>query len=156
MIRAWVLRLNDREKLLLAGGALLSLAILLYLIVWRPMTAEQSRLQEQVDRKQALVVWMRAATEEAKRLQQSGNPPLPSNKPLEQLIADHISRMRLKTERLTKSGDSEVTLFIDKAEFNQILQFMEQTSREGVRLVKADLHTAASPGRVNVQMTLSK
>lgn len=156
MIKVWIQGLSDRERLLLAGGALLSFATLLYLLAWRPMVAERSRLQEQVDRKQALVVWMSAASEEAKRLQPSGTLSASSDKPLEQLLADQASRLQLKAERVTSGGAGEVTLALENVEFNRLLQLLEQSDQEGVRLLKADLHSAASSGRVGAQLTFSK
>lgn len=156
MIKAWIQELSDRERLLLAGGALLALATLLYLLAWRPMAAERSRLQEQVERKQALVVWMSAVSEEAKRLQPSGTPSALSDKPLERLLADQASRLQLKTERVTPDGAGEVVLALDNADFNRLLQLLEQSSRDGIRLLKADLRSTASPGRVGAQLTFSK
>lgn len=156
MIKARIQELSDRERLLLAGGALLSLAMLLYLLAWRPMAAEQARLREQVERKQALVVWMSAASEEAKRLQPSGTLSAPSDKPLEQLLADQASRLQLKVAQVTSGGAGEVTLAFDNADFNRLLQLLEQSSRDGIRLLKADLRSAAAPGRVGAQLTFSK
>jgi len=156
MIKAWIQELSDRERLLLAGGALLAFATLLYLLAWRPMAAERTRLQEQVERKQALVVWMSAASEEAKRLQPSGSASAPSDQPLERLLADQASRLQLKMERVTPGGAGEVTLALDNADFSQLLQLLEQSSRDGVRLLEADLHSAAAPGRVNARLTFSK
>lgn len=156
MIKAWIQELSDRERLLLAGGVLLALATLLYLLAWRPMAAEQSRLREQVERKQALVAWMSAASEEAKRLQPSGTAATPSDKPLERLLADQASRLQLKTERVTPGGAGEVTLALDNAEFNRVLQLLEQSNRDGIRLLEADLRSAAAPGRVGAQLTFSK
>lgn len=156
MIKAWIQELSDRERLLLAGGALLSLATLLYLLAWRPMAAEQARLREQVERKQALVAWMSAASEEAKRLQPSGMLSAPSDEPLEQLLADQASRLQLKVAQVTSGSAGEVTLALDSADFNRLLQLLERSSRDGIRLLKADLRSTAAPGRVSAQLTFSR
>lgn len=156
MIKARLEELSHRERLLLAGGALLAFATLLYLFAWRPMVAEQARLKEQVERKQALLVWMSAAREEVKRLQPSGSATVPSDMALERLLADQLSRLQLKAERLAPNGAGEVMLSLDNADFSRLLQLLEQSSRDGIRLLKADLRSAASPGRVAGQLTFSK
>jgi len=155
MIKAWLLELSDREKLILGGGGLLSLAILLHLLLWRPMTAEHERLQKQVDKKQALAVWMSAAAGEAQHLQRSSPRPPASDRPLEQLLAEQVARLRLESKRLPGGEAGAVALRLDNAEFDRVLQLLEQLSQTGVQLVEADLRSAVQPGRVNAQLSFS-
>ncbi|MFD1692130.1 type II secretion system protein GspM [Azotobacter chroococcum] len=75
---------------------------------------------------------------------------------LEQLLADQASRLQLKVAQVTSGGAGEVTLALDNADFNRLLQLLEQSSRDGIRLLKADLRSAAAPGRVGAQLTFSK
>lgn len=156
MLRARYQRLNDREKLLLWLGSPAALLLIAYLLLWRPLTLEREQLREQVEARQALVGWMQTAALEAKRLQQNRPAASAGAVPLQQVISTRAAAQGIKLERMQNRDDTQAQLWLDNADFNQLLPFLDHLSRDGVRVEKASLRTAKTPGRVDAQFTFSR
>jgi len=148
--------LSDREKLLLWGGSALALALLLYLLVWRPLSAQNQRLEQLISEKRALVGWMQQAAAEVKQLRQRSPVGGDAGLPLQQLITAEAARQRIKLERMQSRSDNEAQLWLDDAEFNQLLPLLDQLNQQGVPLVKASLRATKTPGRVDAQLTFGR
>jgi general secretion pathway protein M len=70
-MKDWFLGLEPRERLLVAGGALVLVLLLLYVLIVEPLTSRYASLREGVAEQRKTLVWMQQAAREVQTLKRS-------------------------------------------------------------------------------------
>lgn len=157
MARAWDLSsslhsLSPRDRrTLLVGGVIV--AILVVLAVIR-LDHSVSRLQGQVARKQADLVWMRNAAPEI-----AAAGPVRSNSGESLIVVvDQSARESGLGNSLAgsqPSGPGELSVQLEKAPFDALVGWLARLSQQnGVQIESATIDTAGQPGTVNATLVL--
>ena len=142
---------RDRRTLLVGG---VIVAILIVLAVILPLDHSVSRLQGQVARKQADLVWMRNAAPEI-----AAAGPVHSNSGESLIVVvDQSARESGLGNSLAgsqPSGPGELSVQLEKAPFDALVGWLARLSQQnGVQIESATIDTAGQPGTVNATLVL--
>lgn len=157
MTGAWQ-QLEVRQQRLVALAAAVLLAALLYVWVWEPLTVAREAERERIAGQQALLNWLEAVTPLAERLRERGAD-----------VRDHDGRSLLgvtdetaraaglagAVARIEPSGDGEVRVWLEDADFVSIMGWLEDYSRSRpVRVSRLQVDRAEGEGQVDARLTL--
>ena len=156
-MKDWYNKLEPRErKFLIAGGTALIIAFL-YFIMWQPFVKKLERLEKSTQEQQKLVTWMKARAVEVKQLRQASGPVanIPKGRSLLGVIDKTTKARRLDTavKRVKPEGDSKARVWLESADFNAIIRWIEELQRQqGVKVVNAVVDRTKEPGKVDARI----
>jgi len=156
-MKTWWGNLSSRERLLTAGGALLTLALLLYALAWRPFQASHRRLQQSVVEQRAELAAMRQMAEEIKRLDGSGGkPPTADGRSLLTLV-DQTARaagLGAALKRVTPQGADRLGVQFEAVEFDKLIPWLGALERDHrIAIVNLSVDRATA-GRINARLVV--
>ena len=157
-MKAWWEGLSRRERLLTAGGMTLTLALLLYALVWQPFQASHRRLRQSVAEQRAELAAMRQIAGEIKRLGGSGvttASPVDGRSLL--TLVDQTARaagLGAALKRVTPQGENRLGVQFDAVEFDQLAPWLGALERNHhVAIINLSVDRATA-GRVNARLTV--
>lgn len=152
-------QLTFRERLTLIIGFVAALSIVLYTLVWQPWQEELNRLRTVVPEKTRTLEWMQAQAKQIKTLtEQSTVGATQSDLPLLTLIERSANQVEIReTISRMNPGDKEdqVRIWMDDAEFDRWLLWLEALNNSGVRVAEANIDRSRE-NRVNIRTTLER
>jgi general secretion pathway protein M len=150
----WYQGLAERERRFVLGGAVAAVLLLLFGVLL-PLDQSVTRAQSRLAHKQSDLAWMRSV---APQLQ--GAPtvtPVSSSRSLIAVV-DSSAREAGLGSSLTNSDPSGATglsIRLDKAPFDTIVGWLARLSdQHGIRVERATVDSAGSPGLVNAGIVL--
>jgi general secretion pathway protein M len=154
-MKAWWEGLSSRERLLVAGGATLTLVLLLYVIAWQPFQASHRRLRQSVAEQRVELTAMQQMAREIKQLGgSSGKPPATEGRSLLTLV-DQTARaagLGAALKRVTPQGEDRLGVQFDAVEFDKLVPWLGALERDH-RIVIVNLSVdRAAAGRVNARL----
>jgi general secretion pathway protein M len=130
-----LLKLSARERLLLYGGGIILLVLSLYAFTYAPLIDGQKRLKSAIAAQQDLQTHLQHIRSEAMRLSATTstapNAASPTNQSLIGLIDSSSEQVGIKSniKRLTPEGADKVTLWLEKADFDQLVTWLAQLDK---------------------------
>ena len=157
-MKTWWEGLSHRERLLVSGGAMLTLALLLYALAWQPFQTSHRRLRQSVAEQRAELAAMRQMAEEIKRLGgASATPTLPVDGRSLLTLVDQTARaagLGAALKRVTPQGENRLGVQFDAVEFDQLVPWLGQLERDyRILIVNLSVDRTAT-GRVNARLTV--
>lgn len=157
-MKTWWDSLSVRERLLVAGGAVLTLTLLFYALAWQPFQASSRRLRHSVAEQRADLAWMRQAAAEIKRLEGvSGARPASDGRSLLTLV-DQTARaagLGNALKRVAPQGDDKLSAQLDLVEFDPFIAWLGALERNHrLTIVNLSVDRTAAAGRVNARVIL--
>lgn len=157
---AYLKQLNERERLLLLIVAPLLVLLVLYGLVWRPLSGHVDMLQQRVSRQQETLRYMHTAAQQVKQLrqQQSSTGRRGSNQSLLALVDRTVKQAGLTRalKRVEPDGSDKVKVRLEQAGFDAMVGWLESLQlRYGIRIESISVDAQDSPGSVNVRLTLT-
>ncbi len=155
-MKVWWESLSLRERLLVGGGAALTVILLLYVLIWQPFQASSRRLRLSVAEQRAELVWMRQAAAEVKRLD-SGSSARPADDGRSLLtLVDQTARsagLGNSLKRVAPQGDDKLSAQLDAVEFDPLIRWLARLERDHrLVIVNLSVDRTATPGRVNARI----
>ncbi|MBK8510385.1 MAG: type II secretion system protein M [Candidatus Competibacter sp.] len=155
-MKAWWDGISNRERALVAGGALSMLLLLFYLAIWQPFQANHRRLRQNVAEQRADLAWMRQAAAEVKRLNAAAARPA-DNRSLLTLV-DQTARaagLGAALKRVAPQGDDKLSAQLDAVEFDKLVPWLGVLEHgHRVSLVSFSADRTETPGLVNARIVL--
>ena len=152
--RAWWASLADRDRRVLAGGAVALALILAYAGIWDPLTSARDQRRQDLQEARAIAVQLEQLAGAAQR---SGPAPAGAGQSL-LAIVDQTRKSSAITKppsRLQPEGDNTVRLWLEDVPFEALVRWLgELHTRYGVRVEDADIERESGPGLVNARLTL--
>ena len=152
------LALQLRERWLLGMGAAVLLVTVLYLGIWEPMVKAHAQRSAALESSRLLAVKLEQA---AQQLQSSGgrNPAATAGRELSLLAAvDQASKsgtLGKGPARIQPEGDREVRVWFEDVAFDAMVRWLADLhTRYAVNVQTLDVEPQATPGRVNVRLSL--
>ena len=157
-MKVWWESLSIRERLLVGGGAALTVILLLYALVWQPFQASSRRLRLSVAEQRAELAWMRQAAAEVKRLDSGGAArPVTDGRSLLTLVDQTARSAGLGNglKRVAPQGDDKLSAQLDAVEFDLLISWLGALERDHrIVIVNLSVERTATPGRVNARLIL--
>ena len=156
-MKVWFEELSRRERsiLLFGGGALL--LMLLYSLLWSPLSEQNERLRGDIENQKVTLAWMQQAAQQVK---QGGAQTARHNVNGESLLTlvDRTAKSSAlggSIKRIQPDKDGGVRIWLEKAEFNQMMRWLATLSRNhGVILSDSNIEKQLTPGLVDARLTL--
>ena len=153
---AWRAR-PERERSLIAAGAVVLAAMLVVALVWLPLERTRVRLADQLPELRASVAALERDAAEAKRIR-ALPPTIPANRPpLAPLMAANAWAREMPGVQLTVPDEKHVRLAGEDISFTALLEWLANAqAAHGLRVESARIEALASPGRVRAELTLAR
>ena len=156
----WFYSLKPRERVLVAGGAVLIVAVVLYLFALAPFYKSVNARAERVAQKEGDLAWMRSVAGEVIAL--GANAPAPVSNPDESLVVliDRAARecgLGSALTGQTPSGEHGIRVRLEMAEFDKLMVCLGNLQQaHGVGIDSATIDRTAKPGFVNASLILTR
>lgn len=159
MIKSWFLKLNPRERIIVSGGGLIVALLLGYLFIWNPIITTRNELRQQAQEKQALIEWMRMATENIQQLRQTSKskPKVTTQQSLAALLNDSLNKQKLTIylAQMQIMRPNEIRLNFKEVPFDNILTWLASLwEYHGVDVQTFNASKQTTAGLVQIDMTL--
>ncbi len=159
-MKDWFATLQPRERLILMAAALLLVPLLIYLLIWEPVSKEVGSLRTSVNAGQQQVAWLQQASSEARALQASGNAVTPaSNVSLITAVETSAAERNLRSylKRIEPQGSNKISIDIDDAAFDDIIHWIsELQTRYGATVAQFNASRSDQPGRVQARLVITR
>ncbi len=157
-MKAWWEGLAENERrMMLIGGAVLTVA-LLYAIVWLPLQNHHEKLQQQVADQRETLEWMRTHAAEVRSLQATRPKVRPvSGQSLLGMIDRTARSAKLSdaVKRIQPDGSKAVRVWLEGAPFDVLSRWLGQLEqRHGIQIQSLNIERNESLGRVTARLTL--
>jgi general secretion pathway protein M len=157
-VKAWWESLSNRERLLVAGGAALTLALLIYTLAWQPFQASSRRLRQSVIEQRAELTLVRQMAEEVKRLGDPGSQPPPVDGRSLLTLVDQTARtagLGAALKRVTPQGADRLSVQFDAVEFDKLVPWLGALERDHrIAIINLSVDRAAAAGTVNARLVV--
>ena len=159
-LKDWYYGLNSRERMIIAGGAILVLLTAIYILALAPFYRSVAALDESVAQKKADLAWMRSVAGEVQAL--SASQPMiaaPTNESLVVLV-DRTAREAGLSSALTgqtPNGETGIRVRLEGAGFDQAMMWLANLElSHAVAIESATFDRTSTPGLVNVNLVLNR
>lgn len=148
-----------RERILFSAGAACLLLIILYLLIWEPISMGISQEESRVAQQRETLQWMQRASVDVVALRGSGNAKLRSNEALLTLV-DRTARqagLRNYIKRLKPQGNDLVQLWMEQTPFDILMQWLGTLETDyRITVQSATLDKLDQPGMVDARINLNR
>lgn len=159
-LKTWFYGLKPRERVIIAGGAVLVLLTALYLFAFAPFYSAVAAREASVTQKKADLAWMRSVAGEMQVL--GANQPMvatPTNESLVVLV-DRTAREAGLSSALTgqtPNGETGIRVRLESAAFDQAMMWLANLElSHGVAIESATFDRTQTPGLVNANLVLNR
>jgi general secretion pathway protein M len=162
-VSAWHQRwdaLAPRERLLLAAGAFVVAAVLLYVLAWEPLAQSRDTLRTQVQAAENDLAWMRAAAPRVR--DRNAGTPAPLARDGRSLLARADAGAREAGHanaflRVEPVSDHQVRVSFQGAGFDPLMRWVEALSANGgLRVGEFSARRAEGVGLVDANLSLEE
>jgi len=159
MMRAWWERLQERERRIVAIGAVVVAAMLVWALLWYPLSHARSDLAMRVARQHDDLAWMQQALGEIKNLRAQGARGRADRQGKSLLaLADVSARGAGLTgalKRVEPAGANSVRVNLEIADFDALTNWLDSLARDyGVQVTDFSADKVDGMGLVNARVTL--
>lgn len=159
-MRAWLERLDARQRLLVFAGGGLSLLLLLWGLLVQPLADRIDRLERTLASQQETLRWMQQAALEIQRLRRRGGVAGDLGGRSLLAVVDQSARaagLGDGIRRVEPEGEARVRVRLQHVSFDRLVRWLAGLrGRYGVRVAGVQLERAPEPGRVDVRLTLER
>ncbi len=158
-IKAWLMSLAPRERLMVSAAAAVVLLAMVYGLVWSPVNSRVAHLQQSVDEQQALKRWMQQAAMEAGQLRGAAGPAGEDHRSLLAVVDETARQSQLgaAVKRMQPEGQDLVRVNLEQAAFDDLVSWLGALQvSHGVTVADAAIDRQTEAGRVNARLTLKK
>lgn len=159
-MKAWYERLQERERLLIIGTALLLVPLFLYLLVWEPLSKSVSSLQASVTAAEGQVHWMQSANQEVRELRKSGNSSatFPGDSMIKSVEnSANAGGIRSAIQRMEPQGSDKISLELRDITFDQLIPWLGHLEKQfGISAAQFNATPSQGKGRVDARISLER
>ena len=159
-MKAWWQQLSARDRSILLWGGLISTILLLWALIWDPLQDRRASLRQSISEQRSTRLWLEQV--EQMLLRQPNQQRSPNRQEYEgsllRLVDDTIRAqgMAAAIERMEPDSPGQVRLWLRAADFDTLVQWMEQVSNDyGLLIAQAQL-SKDQAGRVNARLLISE
>lgn len=151
--------LNTRDRRLLVIGSIVVAILILYGLVWAPLSNKVARLQVTVTEQKQLESWMNQASQEVLRLRKM-SAPTSGTQPRQSLLAltDQTAKQQglaQSIKRVQPEGQDKVNIRMEAAAFDDMMAWLEKLQLQyRIRVTSITIDRQDRTGLVDVRVTL--
>jgi general secretion pathway protein M len=157
-MKEWWDGLGTRERLILAAGALLTVPLLLWALLWRPLVGGVGRLEQEVDAQREQLRWMQDAAAEINQLRGSGTQAVGLGGRSLLAVVDQSARgagLGNGLKRIEPESADAVRVRLEGVGFDAVVTWLDELARTfGVYASLVSIEREPTAGQVSVRLTL--
>lgn len=160
-LRNWFNTLQFRERVLVAGGALVLLVLIVYLWIIEPLSNDVERLQKRVEGGQSQVAWMSNASNEVQGLRSSGSRggSVDTKTSLITAVERSSSQMGIRSQvkRMEPQGNNKLSIEMTAVPFDQLMEWLGSLEKTfAASVVQLNSTRSKLPGRVDARIIIGR
>ena len=154
-IMRWYAGREPNEQPIIAALAGLVGLLILWGLIWQPVSDWQNLEQNRYANAQSLWDWVQANEQDARAAARSSSPGVASQRSLLPVITRAANTRGLKLSRLQPESDGAVSVVLQAQPFNDMLEWLaELEQRSQVSVQRITLDAEGQPGLINAQVRL--
>lgn len=159
MIRAWWNAQSVRDRRVLVAGGIVVAILLIWALLWIPLSRARASLTAQVAQQRADVAWMRQSLAQARELRTQGARGNVARQGKSLLaLADATARadgLGDALKRVEPTGAASVRVSFEVVDFDVLSNWLEALARDyGVSVTDLSVDKSQGLGLVNARVTL--
>ncbi len=156
----WWNERTTREKLILAAGGVIFVAMMYYSLVYAPLQTSIARLEQQLANEHELASWLVSIAPEVQRLKRTNGKMAGNTSGSLLSTVDQTSKaagLGKSVTRLQPEGDTEVRAWLDAAPFNETLRWLRTLeSSYGVDITELSFNRDSEAGLIKARITFKR
>lgn len=159
MAKEWWSGLQTRERLYLSGGAAAVVVMILWGMIWDPLSDAVANYESGILGKQNDLQWMKTAAAQIQSIQGTLPNRQDHNRSLLALLEERINNLGLKSSlaRMNPEGSSQVKFWLNAGNFDQLIRlFGELEQQYGVTVTSMSITATDQPGLVDARVTVAR
>ena len=156
-LKTWYASLQQRERLVLAGGATFVAVVLVYAVLLHPYLSSVHALQADIERQQTQLVSMRQLAVQLQALRGQQPASLPRDQSLLAVVDKSASDAGFGTamKQVQTNSDGTVHMQFQAASFDNLMRWLGDLHRQyGIAVQQLIAQRGSAPGSVDVSLTL--
>jgi general secretion pathway protein M len=156
--KAWYGTLQQREQRVLAAGAAVVLAMLVYAAVLHPYFASRKRLADDIQSRQAELTWMGPAAAQLQALRGQQPSSIPANQSLLAVVSRSAgdAGFAAAIKQAQTNSDGSVHLQLQGVAFDNVIRWVGTLHRQyGISVRDMTAQRGGSPGNVDASLTFA-
>lgn len=149
-LKSRYLSLPERDQRSLLILLVFLMAVLLYWLIVSPSYEYYKSSRQAFEQNKALIGWIND-NRQALRHSQSQQRRPQNRRPLLQIVSSSADRHQLKVSRVQPEGNQAVRVWLNKANFAEVLPWMQQLSSHSLNILSVNIDKTDTPGVVNIQ-----
>ncbi|MBT1451400.1 type II secretion system protein M [Glaciecola sp. XM2] len=145
----WLNQLSPRERVLVYIAAGVTVIVLFYFLLWAPLNNALKTQSLALENDQKLLLWVQEQSARAQLLRSSGQVNQ-FNGSLTQLVNQTTRAANISVSRM-QPQDDELQIWIDRVEFNTLMQWLNGLEQRGVVVLQSDFSQTTDDGFVQVR-----
>ncbi len=150
-------QMQSRERRIVAAGGVATLVLLLYALVWDPLTTRLRQMEQNVAAQRTALAWMQQAAVEARALR--GTQGTGSDGRSLLALSDESAKahkLGAAVKRVQPDGQHTVRIWLEDAAFADLLRWLDTLAgHHSVKISELTVERMpAAPGRVNARVVL--
>ena len=142
--------LTGREQILVLISAVVVVVTLFYFAILSPLNQSIAQQQNKLTSQTALLAWVEESAVRAQQLRLTQGTSVTFTGSLPQAVSSTSQQHNIAVSRMQPQGD-ELQVWIDDADFNALLSWLNALERRGITVIQVDIAEADKPGNVKVR-----
>ena len=158
-LKHWYDNLEKREQVILIIGVFFVLFYVGYGVLYLGLVEGRDRYKQQVIGGEETLAWVNSTVQEIQSARSNGSSfsSAMSDKSLSQISELAAKKSQIKISRFQPKSDIEAQLWLDKASFNQMIDFLSRLELDyGMSVKSLSVTSANSSGIVNARLKFGK
>ncbi len=159
-LQSWWETLANREKLIVAIGGVLGIFLILYFLIWSPLSEAVTNNQEQIAENTQTLAWLQHATSRIQSLRRAGVVPhTPAHTSVMALVERALASNQLAKyiRQVQQPEQTQVKISLKAVPFDQFINCLQRLENQSDVVVQQfQASKAKKPGLVDLQVTLKK
>ena len=155
-LQQWWGLLVKRERIVLVALAVIIALLAFQSLIWQPLYQERNNARNSVDRQAELLNWIQKQALIVRQLKSSPIQVASPSQSISQRVNTAAKRGGIEINRFQTSGDNNVQVWLDNADFSKSLLWLEALQkRQGVMVENITVSETNKAGLVGIRATLS-
>ena len=156
----WWYERSQREQVLIGVGGFLIIILLVYILVWKPLTSNITTMRQTIQDQTALLSWLDTASSKIQQYESAGyTKRQASNQPLLVLTEQTLMQNKLSqyVTNTQQKSDNEIIITLKNIPFDRAVDWLEMLwKRDNVVVSNMNANKTKTMGLVNLTVTLGK
>ena len=159
-MKEWFESLAQRERIILIAGGLFLVSVLLWAMLWEPLSSSLSLLRTDVRNDRELLAWMQQASQTIRNNRAQGSSQIPNQHVSLINAIESTARqggLRKSITSLDPQGDNKVNLRIENIIFNDLVLWQGRLEKEfSIQTEQLSITPTDKPGRVSARIQFTR